>query len=84
VAASAAVAFEGATSVVVVLSTAGAFGAKAYGGVPSMTSVTVMILCFFGLAAFFVFAGSFFLLKKLHHMWPQWTQLDRQRFSHYL
>jgi hypothetical protein len=46
VAASAAVASEGAASVAVVLSTAGAFGAEACGGVPSMTSVTVMILCF--------------------------------------
>jgi hypothetical protein len=52
------VASEGIASVVVVLSIAGAFGAEAPGGVPSMTSVTVMILCFFGLAAF-VFAGSF-------------------------
>ena len=57
--ASAAVASEGAASVALVLSTAGAFGAKAYGGVPSMNFVTVMILCFSGLAAFFVFAGSF-------------------------
>jgi hypothetical protein len=46
VAASTAVASEGAASVAVVLSTAGAFGAEAYGGVPSMTSVIVMILCF--------------------------------------
>jgi hypothetical protein len=52
------VASEGATSVAVVLSTAGAFGAEACGGVPSMASVTVMILCFFGLAALFVFSGS--------------------------
>jgi hypothetical protein len=52
------VAFEGVASVAVVLSTAGAFGAEACGGVPSMDSVTVMILCFFGLAAFYVFAGS--------------------------
>jgi hypothetical protein len=59
VAALAAVASEGAASVAVVLSTARAFGAEACGGVPSMTYVTVMILCFFGLAAFFVFSGSF-------------------------
>jgi hypothetical protein len=57
-AASAFVASEGAALVAVVLSIAGAVGAKAHGGVPSMTSVTVMILCFFGLVAF-VFAGSF-------------------------
>jgi hypothetical protein len=59
VAALVAIASEGAALVAVVLSTAGAFGAEACGGVPSMTSVTVIILRFFGLAAFFVFEGSF-------------------------
>ena len=39
-AASVAVASEGMASVAVVLSTAGAFGAEACGGVPSMTFVT--------------------------------------------
>jgi hypothetical protein len=45
--------------VAVALSTAGAFEAKADGGVPSITSVTVIILHFFGPAAFFVIVGSF-------------------------
>jgi hypothetical protein len=53
------VASAAAASVAVVLSTAGAFRAEAPGGVPLMASVTVIILCFFGLVTFFVFAGSF-------------------------
>jgi hypothetical protein len=57
--ASSTAASEGAASVAVVLSIVGAFGAEAPGGVPLMTYVTVIILCFFGLAAS-VFAGSFF------------------------
>jgi hypothetical protein len=47
--ASASVASEGAASVAVVLSIAGTFGAEALGGVASITSVTVTILCLFGL-----------------------------------
>jgi hypothetical protein len=53
------VASEGAASVAVELLAAGAFGAETLGGVFSMTSITVTILCFFILAAFFGFAGSF-------------------------
>jgi hypothetical protein len=56
--ASSAAASEGTSSVAVMLSIAGTFGAEAPGGVASMTSVTVMIFCLFGLDAF-VFAGSF-------------------------
>jgi hypothetical protein len=59
VAASAAVASEGAASVAVVLSTAGAFRVEACGGVPLMTFHHCNDSLFFGLAAFFVFAGSF-------------------------
>jgi hypothetical protein len=55
---SSAAAYEGTTSVAVILSIAGIFGAEAPGGVASMTSVTVTILCLFGLGAF-VFVGSF-------------------------
>jgi hypothetical protein len=43
----------------VALSTSGAFEAEAVGGVPSITSVTVIILHFFGPAAIFVIEGSF-------------------------
>jgi hypothetical protein len=56
--ASSAAASEGIASVAVMLSIAGIFGAEAPGGVASMTSVTVTILCLFGLGAF-VFVGSF-------------------------
>jgi hypothetical protein len=55
----AAAASVGAASVAVALSTAGAFEAEADGGVPSITSVTVIILSFFGPVAFFVIEGSF-------------------------
>jgi hypothetical protein len=51
---------EGTTSVVVMISIAGIFRAGALGGGVSITSVTVTILCLFGLDAF-VFAGSFSL-----------------------
>jgi hypothetical protein len=54
------VASEGATLVAVVLSIAGTFGVEALGGVASITSVTVTILCLFGLGAL-VFVGSFSL-----------------------
>jgi hypothetical protein len=60
VAASAAAASVGAASVGVALSIAGAFEAEAGGGVSSITSVTVIILHFFGPAAFFAIEGSFF------------------------
>ena len=56
--ASSAAASEGTASVAVMLSIAGTFEAEAPGGVPLMTSVIVMILYLFGLAAF-VFASSF-------------------------
>jgi hypothetical protein len=56
---SAVVASAAAASVAVVLSTAGAFEAEADSGVPSITSVAVIILHFFGSAAFFVIEGSF-------------------------
>jgi hypothetical protein len=56
--ASSAVAYEGTASVAVMLSIADTFGAEAPGGVASITSVTVTILCLFGLGAF-VFVGSF-------------------------
>jgi hypothetical protein len=46
VAASVAAASVAAASVAVALSTAGAFEAEAYGGVPSITSITVIILRF--------------------------------------
>ena len=59
VAASVAAASVGAASVAVALSTAGAFEVEAGGGVPSITSVTVIILRFFGPATFFVIEGSF-------------------------
>jgi hypothetical protein len=59
VAASTAATSVGAALVAVALSTAGAFEAEAVGGVPSITSVTVTILRFFGPAAFFVIEGSF-------------------------
>ena len=58
-AASAALASVGAALVAVALSIAGAFEAEAVGGVPSITSVTVIILHFFGLTVFFVIKGSF-------------------------
>jgi hypothetical protein len=51
------------------LSIAGIFGAKAPGGVASMTSVTVTILCLFGLGAF-VFAGFFSFEKALSDVVP--------------
>ena len=40
-----------------------------------MTSVTVMILCFFGLAAFFVFAGSFSFWKSFVRCGPSGLSL---------
>jgi hypothetical protein len=58
--ASAIAASAGAASIAVALSTAGAFEAEAGRGVPSISSVTVMILRFFGPAAFFAIEGSFF------------------------
>jgi hypothetical protein len=56
--ASSVAASEGTALVAVVLSIAGTFGAETLGGVASMTSVTVTVLCLFGLGAF-VFMGSF-------------------------
>jgi hypothetical protein len=50
----------GAASVAVVLSTTGAFEAEVSYGVSSIASVTVIILRFFGRAAFFAIEGSFF------------------------
>jgi hypothetical protein len=62
-AASAAAASVSVASVAVALSTAGAFAGafevEADGGVPSITSVTVIILRFFSPVAFFVIEGSF-------------------------
>jgi hypothetical protein len=58
--ASAVAALVGVASIVVVLSTAGAFEAEAGRGVSSIASVTVIILHFFGPAAFFAIKGSFF------------------------
>jgi hypothetical protein len=58
--ASAVAASVGTASVAIALSTAGAFEAEAGHGVSSIASVTVIILRFFGLAAFFAIEGSFF------------------------
>jgi hypothetical protein len=58
--ASAVAASAGAASMAVALSTAGAFEAEAGHGVSSIASVTVIILRFFGPAAFFAIEGSFF------------------------
>jgi hypothetical protein len=58
--ASAVAASVGAASVAAVFSTAGAFEAEAGHGVSSIASVIVIILRFFGPAAFFAIVGSFF------------------------
>jgi hypothetical protein len=58
--ASSAAAYEGTASVAVMISIADIFRVGALGGVVSITSVTVTILCLFGLDAF-AFAGSFSL-----------------------
>jgi hypothetical protein len=60
VAASAVVASVGAASVAIAPSAAGVFDAEAGGGVCSIASITVIILCLFGLADFFAAEGSFF------------------------
>jgi hypothetical protein len=54
------VASVGAASVSVALPTTGAFEAEAGHGVSSIASITVIILHFFGPAAFFAIEGSFF------------------------
>jgi hypothetical protein len=75
VAASAIAASAGAASVDAALSIAGAFYAEAGGGVSSMASVTVIILCFFGLADFFVAEGSFFFCKSFVRCGPSGLSL---------
>jgi hypothetical protein len=58
--ASAVAASASAASIAIALSTTGAFEAEAGRGVPSIAYVTVIILRFFGPAAFFAIEGSFF------------------------
>jgi hypothetical protein len=75
VAASAAAASARAILVAVVLSTTGAFGAEACGGVPSITYVTVTILRFFGPVAFFIIEGSFSFSKSFVRCGPSGLSL---------
>jgi hypothetical protein len=65
VAASVVVASVGAASVAVATSAAGViFDAEADGGVPSIASITVIILRLFGPADFLASEGSFFFFCK--------------------
>jgi hypothetical protein len=65
VAASVAAASAGAVSVAVVLSTIGAFGAEACGGVPSITFCHSNNSSFFWPSYLLRYRGLLFLLKKL-------------------
>jgi hypothetical protein len=61
----------GAASVAVAPSAAGViFDAEADGGVSSMASIIVIILCLFGLADFFAAEGSFFFCKSFVRCGP--------------
>jgi hypothetical protein len=66
----------GAASIAIATSAAGViFVAKAYDGVSSIASITVIILRLFGLADFFAAEGSFFFCKSFVRCGPSGLSL---------